>query len=175
MYFLDSNVFIEASNRYYSFDICPGFWDWLDREIPNGKVASIVNVYEELKECKDELANWVKIRRNQGMFLDVDDTATQEAFQKIAATVGQSAYKPSAKSQFLAGADPWLIAKALAQKGTVVTHEQPAPDSIKRVPIPNICQEYGIDFINTFDLLRKSSVTFELPTINKPPPRPRRR
>ena len=26
-YLLDSNVFIEAKNRYYAFDICPGFWE----------------------------------------------------------------------------------------------------------------------------------------------------
>jgi hypothetical protein len=24
-YLLDANAFIEASNRYYGFDICPGF------------------------------------------------------------------------------------------------------------------------------------------------------
>lgn len=30
MFLLDANVFIEAKNRYYGFDICPGFWRWLD-------------------------------------------------------------------------------------------------------------------------------------------------
>lgn len=30
MYLLDANVFIEAKNRYYGFDLAPGFWDWLD-------------------------------------------------------------------------------------------------------------------------------------------------
>lgn len=29
MYFLDTNVFINAKNFYYQFDIHPGFWDWL--------------------------------------------------------------------------------------------------------------------------------------------------
>ncbi|MCG7301294.1 DUF4411 family protein [Brevibacterium ravenspurgense] len=29
MYLLDANVLIEAKNRYYAFDIAPGFWDWL--------------------------------------------------------------------------------------------------------------------------------------------------
>jgi len=28
-YLLDSNVFIEAKNKYYRFSLCPGFWDWL--------------------------------------------------------------------------------------------------------------------------------------------------
>ncbi len=30
MYLFDANVFIEAKNRYYAFDICPGFWEWMD-------------------------------------------------------------------------------------------------------------------------------------------------
>ena len=30
-YLLDSNVFIEAVQRYYRPSICPGFWHWLDR------------------------------------------------------------------------------------------------------------------------------------------------
>ena len=28
-YLLDANVFIEGSKRYYGFDFCPAFWDWL--------------------------------------------------------------------------------------------------------------------------------------------------
>lgn len=28
-YLLDANVFIEAKNRYYGFDFCPAFWNWL--------------------------------------------------------------------------------------------------------------------------------------------------
>ena len=31
MYLLDSNVFIEAKNRHYPFDVVPAFWDWLVR------------------------------------------------------------------------------------------------------------------------------------------------
>ena len=31
-YLLDANIFIQAKNLYYNFDICPAFWDWLDRE-----------------------------------------------------------------------------------------------------------------------------------------------
>lgn len=31
MYLIDSNVLIEAKNRYYAFDIAPGFWTWLEQ------------------------------------------------------------------------------------------------------------------------------------------------
>jgi len=42
MYLLDSNIFLEAQNRYYANDICPGFWNWLDHAVGAGLVASIV-------------------------------------------------------------------------------------------------------------------------------------
>lgn len=29
MYLLDTNVLIEAKNRYYAFDLAPGFWAWI--------------------------------------------------------------------------------------------------------------------------------------------------
>lgn len=30
-YIVDSDVFITAKNRYYAFDLCPGFWKCLIR------------------------------------------------------------------------------------------------------------------------------------------------
>jgi len=47
-YLLDSNVFIEAKNKYYQFSLCPGFWDWLIRENANGKIFSHDGVLNEL-------------------------------------------------------------------------------------------------------------------------------
>lgn len=70
MYLLDANVFIEAKNRYYDFDICPGFWEWIDGAVRLDKVASITRVYDELKEGGDTLAEWVKDRYSNGLFLD---------------------------------------------------------------------------------------------------------
>lgn len=29
IFLLDTNVFIEAHQRYYGLDLCPGFWDAL--------------------------------------------------------------------------------------------------------------------------------------------------
>jgi len=61
-FLLDTNVFIEAKNRYYAFDICPGFWDWMDSAC-GVKVASIVNVREELTRGDDELSAWAHDRK----------------------------------------------------------------------------------------------------------------
>ncbi|MBF0147506.1 MAG: DUF4411 family protein [Magnetococcales bacterium] len=46
-YLLDSNVFIEAKNRYYAFDICPGFWEWMN-DSGSKKHIKIPNICKEL-------------------------------------------------------------------------------------------------------------------------------
>jgi hypothetical protein len=159
-YLFDSNVFIEAKNRYYAFDICPGFWDWMDH-IVAAQVGSIIPVRDELCQGRDDLATWVNARRGRSWFLKVDDKATQQQFAQIAAYVQKGPYKTPAKVQFLAGADPWLIAKAKVVGATVVTHEVLAPDALKRVPIPNICVAFNVPYINTFDALRSLAASFK--------------
>ncbi|MDR1451520.1 MAG: DUF4411 family protein [Helicobacteraceae bacterium] len=45
-YVLDTNVFIQAKNRYYGMDFCPAFWDFLNTHISNGDFIVIDSVYE---------------------------------------------------------------------------------------------------------------------------------
>jgi len=61
-YLLDSNTFIQAKNEYYAFRLCPGFWDWIDRENHAGTVFSIEPVLKELRDGNDELVDWAKNR-----------------------------------------------------------------------------------------------------------------
>jgi hypothetical protein len=41
MYLLDANVFIDAKNRYFAFDIVPAFWDWLVAQHRSGNVFTV--------------------------------------------------------------------------------------------------------------------------------------
>lgn len=59
-YLLDSNIFIQAKNEYYGFDLCPGFWEWLEQQNAAGKVFSIDRVQEELVSYADALSQWAK-------------------------------------------------------------------------------------------------------------------
>ncbi|KAA3500273.1 DUF4411 family protein [Agrobacterium tumefaciens] len=158
---LDSNIFIEAKNRYYAFDICPGFWEWMD-SVCGTEVGTIVNVRDELIEGKDELAVWAKDRRDADWFLSVDDDTTQENFTAVVQAVVDGGYKEIGVEKFLAKADPWLIAKAMTIGATIITHEVIEPHSKRRVPIPNVCEVFGVPCVNTFDALRKYSTIFKL-------------
>lgn len=53
MYVLDTNVFIDAANAYYAFDLAPGYWDFLVQLFDSHHAVSIKSVYDELGEAGD--------------------------------------------------------------------------------------------------------------------------
>ena len=48
MYVLDTNVFIDAANAYYAFDLAPGYWDFLVQLFDSHHAVSIKSVYDEI-------------------------------------------------------------------------------------------------------------------------------
>lgn len=163
-YLLDANTFVEAKNRYYNMTVCPAYWDWISLQRESGVVASISLVGDELRRGDDELAAWAK--GHPDLFLDVHDVATQECFVVVAGYVVDQAgkMKTGAVEDFLGGADPWLIAKAMATGCSVVTHERHHAAVVKKFLIPNVCEVFGVTWMNTFDLLYKLEARFILST-----------
>ncbi len=159
-YLLDTNVFIEAKNRYYAFAICPGFWDWMDHIMGKGDVLSIELVRDEMLESDDDLAKWIRARKSEPWFLKQDDDATQGHFKRIAAAVQSGSYTDGAKQEFLRGADAWVVAKAKASGAAVVPLEVRDPSSKKRVPLPNVCDFEGVECVNTFEVLPRLGAAF---------------
>lgn len=138
---------------------CPGFWEWIDSSYAVGKVASISMVYKEIIEYGDDLSKWAKQRPEQ--FLAVDDLDTQKFFGEIAEYVmALELPKDNEKIRFLEGADPWLIAKAATSGFTIVTHEVPVPDNSQKIKIPNVCRNFKIPYISSFDLLDTLNARF---------------
>ncbi len=70
--------------------------------------------------------------------------------------------KAGALDEFLGGADPWLIAKAMTINATVVTHEQLNLAARRKFLIPNVCQHFGVPFVDTFELLNALEARFVL-------------
>lgn len=142
-------------------DFCPAFWDWLDKQCHSGQVMSIDNVYLELTDSNDELSKWAKNHKSH--FVPVADKNTQDMFKEIANYVVSLKDKsPADIANFLSKADPWIIAKASTTGAIIVTHEAIVPANSKKVKIPNICKKFGIDYINTFQLLNLLKAKFVL-------------
>ena len=162
-YLLDANTLIEAKNRYYNMAVCPAYWNWVHRSHIAGVVSSVEPIAVELRRGNDELAEWV--RNQAGLFLPVSDEATQQAFALVAAHVASqaAAMKLGALEEFLNGADPWLIAKAMIlQDAVIVTHEQFNLQMRRKYSIPNVCLHFGVPCMDTFELLSRTGARFVL-------------
>lgn len=157
-YLIDANCFIEPKNRYYGFDFCPGFWDWLEQQNKVGVVFSIANIAVELKHIQDELARWAQ-QRGSTFFLPLDPL-TITTMSKIVTWVNDpsAGFSPQQIQIFLKCADPFLIAYALAHNYTIVTHEVSAFNKTgkkTKIKIPDVCQQFNVPCITIFDLLRQ--------------------
>lgn len=153
-YLLDTNIFIQASNREYGFDVCPGFWDWLIEKNQSGLVASIKKVAEEIK--RDEpLVTWVRERGN-GFFLEEDD-AMMGQLEDVSRWATSKGYKNEALGKFFGGADYYLIAYERAHGYVVVTHEVYSRKN-KSIKIPNVCEGLGLPCMNPYKMLRQEKV-----------------
>lgn len=160
MYLLDSNVLIEAKNRYYAFDIASGFWAWRDRAHDKGLACSIEAVRDELLAANDELAEWVRQRPD---FFRALDQGTTRHFGPLTAWAGSRDFTPAAIAAFTGNAaDYLLVAYAKEHEHVLVTHERPDPNAKARIFIPDACIALGVEYADTFKMLRETGAHLDL-------------
>ncbi len=160
---LDANVFIEAHQTYYFFDICPGFWRALLRQHGAKRVHSIDKVKAELVSAGDELSEWVKDVAPETLFKGTTDQKVVDVYREMVNWVqNERQFTPEAKAEFSRVADGWIVAYAKVNGLIVVTHEEYAPNVKKKVPMPNLCIEYKVPHCNTFEMLRTLKEQFVL-------------
>ncbi|MXW48231.1 MAG: DUF4411 family protein [Gammaproteobacteria bacterium] len=163
-YLIDADVFISAKNRYYAFDICPGFWNSLIYHGSTGIVHSIDRVKSELlagRESED-LVQWVKTDLPAEFFLDTYADDVIATYEKVMLWVYRHPqYYDSAKAKFATEADGWLVAYAASRNAVIITNEQPRPTSRSRILLPDVCAQFNVTYEDTFHLLRLLRIRFE--------------
>lgn len=161
LYCLDTNVFFTPGNLYYPMDFSPSYWDMIDRHTEDGSVLILDQVYQELTKGESDVSDWIKERKDSGLVKEFHDEETQKEYQKIADHVASGDYKPEVVAEFLSGADPWIIAACKAHQLVLVTKETYS-DSKKKIKIPNICQEFDVEYIDDFKMIRRLNAKFVL-------------
>lgn len=151
---------MEAVRRYYAFDLVPAFWDHLIRLASEGRICSVDRIKKQLEDGNDKLAEWIKEGNLRNVFASTEQDDVIQAYREIMIWVqNNTQFFDAAKQKFADDPDGWLVAYAKAKQKIVVTHEEYRPDVKKRVPIPNICRQFGVVYVNTFDMLRALGVT----------------
>lgn len=155
-YIVDSDVFISAKNSYYAFGFCPGFWDGVLHHHAHDRVFSIDRVRAELLSGspQEDLVLWVKQHVPATFFLETGAREVVEAYQAVMLWAQRHGrFSDAAKAKFATGADGWLVALGQVHGAVVVTNEVSEPESRKSIKIPDVCIQFGVDYVNTFEML----------------------
>ena len=154
LYLLDANVLIDANRDYYPITRVPEFWEWLVHLGTQGRVKLPVEVYEEIKDGKDDLGGWARQDEvKQALLL------TEAVDVGLVSRVTDEGYARNLTEDEVEkiGRDPFLIAYALAAPGErcVVTTEGSRPKRQRaNRHVPNVCKDLGLTCCNTFEFLR---------------------
>ena len=160
MFLLDTNIFIEAHRRYYALDLCPGFWECLSYHARQRHLSSIDRVRAEIREG-DALSRWIHDAPDE-LFVSSADPVVANIFKAMLTWVQRNPqFQPQAKSEFAVAADGWLAAYSKVHGAVLVTHEAADPNVRRRVPLPNVCDQFGVVVQDTFDMLRELEVRFD--------------
>ncbi len=159
-FLVDSNVLITAHRSYYAFDLCPGFWESILQGFAVGRIFSTRRVRTELEQGKDTLETWVTNDLPKGFFLDDSLAVIASEFAPMMAWVSSKDFLPAVKAKFAIEADGWLVATAKEAGFCLVTHEARQEGAKARLPIPNLCEEFGVSYCNTFEMLRELSCCY---------------
>lgn len=161
MYLIDSDVFIDAKNRHYGFDIVPAFWTWVEQQHRVERVFTVQRVADEVLAGADELAAWMNAQPASFRLSARPDE--QPFLQTVSQWATGAGYQPAAVATFLQAGDYFLVAQALARGFTVVTQETPDPVvSRKRIKIPDACKAVGVAWMTPFTMLRTEGARFTL-------------
>jgi Domain of unknown function (DUF4411) len=159
-FLLDANVLIAAHRSYYAFDLCPGFWESVLDGFAAGRIYSTQRVKAELLKGGDVLSDWVELILPDEFFLDDASAGIAAGYGPMMAWVMAKGFLPAAQAKFATDADGWLVAASKQMGFCLVTHEGRQEGAKARVPMPNVCEEFGVSYCNTFEMLRELGCTY---------------
>lgn len=155
-YVFDSDVLIDLFTNFYHSRF-PSLWNNFDDLVNQDRLLSVREVKNELNSYhkNDSLKKW--INRNNNIFKQPDEIEMVFIKKIFAIRHFQAIIR---KKSILNGkpvADPFLIAKAKAIDGFVVTQEKFKDNGAK---IPNICKYFNIKYINLEGFMEKEEWKF---------------
>jgi hypothetical protein len=145
LYVVDASIWIRIG-RNHPPDIFKRLWQHLDQAIAAGEVRSPEEVLHELEQGTDDLAETLAARA--GLFLPLDEALARatEAVQAICPLTDATGERSRG--------DPFVVASAQLNGGTVVSGEghRRAPTAPHK--IPDACDQLGIPHLDWFGFLR---------------------
>jgi predicted nucleic acid-binding protein len=154
MYVLDTNVISHLHKHYYRSRFV-SLWKNFDDLVTAGRITSTREAYNELLDGAGADTDWAKA--NAKIFATPD--AQEGAF--VARIYSVPHFQANIEKQKIIrggrNADAFIIARAFAVNGTVVTKERYKPNAVK---IPNICDHFNVPCLDLEGFMEKEDWTF---------------
>lgn len=164
-YLLDSNFFIQAHRSIYPLDIVPSFWNKTKDLASRGIIISLDKVKAEIYDNsshEDDLKDWCTANLEDNFFESSEQVLSN--YIRIVQWVNSmnNHFNERAIQEFLETdlADPWLVAYAMENNLTIVTYEVSQPDRKNRVKIPEVCNQFGVPYVDTIKMMRELQENF---------------
>ena len=137
------------------------YWAFFVQLFNSQHAVSVHEVHKELCRGRDDdpLKTWAQ--GNKQHFV-APDTRVVSAYQEVMNWARTQNYKASAINEFQGVADSWIVAYALANNWEVVTREKSAPESKRRIKIPDVSAGVGVACIGPFEMLRREGMSLVL-------------
>jgi hypothetical protein len=154
-YVFDSSPLISLFRSYYRRRF-PSLWERFDTLVEEGELVSTREVLREIEDGPvDALRGWAADRHH----LFATPTGAEGAF--VSRIYGVAHFQQNIEQQkILKGgfnADPFVVAKAAVDEGTVVTMEALRPNAAR---IPNICEHFGVQWLSLEDFMEEEGWVF---------------
>lgn len=161
VFVLDSDVFIAAKNAYYVFDICPGFWLHTSESASTASTASKPSCSRANRKKTWSFGSRIRFLQRSSTALRRKKCSTPTPRSRCGCSEAPNNFD-RAKAKFATEADGWLVAYSMVYGTTVVTNEQPRPNSRNRVLLPDVCAQFEVPRKDTFAMLRSLAAKFDL-------------
>ena len=152
LYLIDASSLITVFYSYYSPDIVPEFWSWLEFQARKGVCKIPPMVFAEIKPKDEQFKEWLATNKKVLIF----NRDEQTEFVSRVITEGYGGTLTDVDLNRIGG-DPFLIASALEdpKRRTVVSEEvsKPKAQGVNR-KIPDICKDLKVRCINILKLIK---------------------
>lgn len=153
-YAIDTNVIVsflgDSDSEHYPLDVFKPQWDFLEVAMQDGRVIAPRMVETELEKWQKtipQMKPW--LTDHKYLFSDIETDAQLDSAKRIV-----NSYPAYATSVNYLG-DLEVMTLAGARGLTVISLEQKATQhSPKKPKIPNVCEQFGIRWVNLAGFLR---------------------
>jgi len=154
IYVFDSNALIDLFRHFY-LERFPSLWERFDGSVEAGNLISVREVLHEIEGHGDRLSQWAMDHRD--FFQQPSPEELAFVANIFAVPHFQTLVRQQERLQGKPVADPFVIAKANAHNGCVITQEVRRPFAAR---IPNVCDHFGVACLNLEGFMEREDWTF---------------